>query len=115
MWEEIFQKLNNKGLNPFPIGQHVGLCTENYCVVREGQQSPSVSGNRAGSRLVEVILFVPIGSYIQADVYATAIRAALKELSAIRKTESETPWITDDEVEAYTSSIEYQILKKMEG
>jgi hypothetical protein len=115
MWQQIYDKLSSKGLNPYPVGHHVGLCTEKYCVIREGQQSPSFSGRQAGSQTVEVILFVPIGSYIQTMAYATLVKYALVELPNLRKTGNETPWITDDEKKAYTSSIEYLILKKLEG
>ena len=43
------------------------------------------------------------------------IRAALKEVLDLRKTGFETPAITDDDKKAYTSSIEYVIIKKLEG
>ena len=115
MWQVVYNKLKDKGLNPFPPGKHTGECLERYCVVRDGSQSPSVTGNRTGYGLIDIILFVPIASYIQVKPYVQAVRAAMQELPNLRKTGSETPVITDDEVKAYTTSIEYQVLKKLEG
>jgi len=40
MWKVIFDKLREKGLNPYPPGQHKGECTERYCVVKENSQVP---------------------------------------------------------------------------
>jgi len=39
----------------------------------------------------------------------------MKELDFLRKTGNETPIIIDDTKKAYTTSIEYQIIKKLEG
>lgn len=114
MWRNIYTKLSEKGLNPYAPGQHGGLCTERYCVVLENSQVPYFRSNRTGYRLIDIIVFVPISSYIKVEPYVKEIKAALKELSFLRKTGSETPIITDDEVKAYTTSVEYQIIKKME-
>ena len=68
-----------------------------------------------GYRLIDIIAFVPVASYISIKPYAEEIKAAMKELPFLRYTGNETPVITDDEVKAYTTSIEYQIIKKLEG
>jgi hypothetical protein len=114
MWKSIYTKLKEKGLNPYAPGQHQGLCTEKYCVVKESSQVPFFRSNRTGYRLIDIIVFVPLASYIQVKPYVDSIKTALKELSFLRKTGNETPIITDDEVKAYTTSVEYQIIKKME-
>lgn len=114
MWKIIFDKLEEKGLNPYPPGQHEGECTERYCVIKENSQVPFFNNNKTGYRLIDIILFVPISSYIQVEPYAKKIRAAMEELISLRKTGNETPIIIDDEKKAYTMSIEYQIMKKLE-
>lgn len=115
MWKTIFDKLREKGLNPYAPGQHEGLCDKSYCVVKEGTQIPSIQSNRLGQRVVDIIVFVPLSSYIALEPYMKQIRVALKELPNLRKTGFETPAITDDDKKAYTSSIEYVIIKKLEG
>lgn len=115
MWKKIYLKLQEKGLNPYAPGQHEGQCLERYCVVRESSQVPFFRSNRTGYRLIDIIVFVPIASYIKVKPYTDDIKTALKELSFLRYTGNETPIITDDEKMAYTTSIEYQIIKKLEG
>ncbi|HHV39114.1 MAG TPA: hypothetical protein GXX70_06470 [Tepidimicrobium sp.] len=115
MWKVIFDKLKEKNLNPFPPGQHKGICEEKYCIIKENNQVPYFNTNRLGYKLIDIILFVPLNSYIQVKPYAVEIRAAMKELENLRKTGNETPVIVDDKKEAYTMSIEYIIQKKLEG
>lgn len=115
MWKTIFDKLKEKGLNPYPPGKHEGLCDKPYCVVKEGTQIPSIQSNRVGQRVIDIIVFVPLSSYIALDPYLKQIRSALKELPNLRKTGFETPAVTDDDKKAYTTSIEYVIIKKLEG
>jgi len=115
MWKKVFNKLKENNLNPYPPGKHEGLCLERYCVVREGSQVPYFHSRHIGYSIIDIILFVPISSYVEIEPYASEIRIALKELNFLRKTGNETPVITDDEKEAYTMSIEYQIIKKLEG
>ncbi|MDI6617897.1 MAG: hypothetical protein QME45_04355 [Clostridiales bacterium] len=113
MWQIIYDKLKSWDLNPYAPGQHEGLCENNYCVIREEEQSGMIGTNKVGYRLVDFILFVPIASYIQVEPYINSIKAAMKELPQLKKTGNETPVIVDDEIQAYTTSIEYQILKKL--
>lgn len=115
MWKSIFDKLKEKGLNPYAPGQHKGLCDMPYCVVKEGTQIPSLQSNKLGQRKIDIIVFVPMSSYVVLESYMKKIRSALKELSNIRKTGHETPAVPDDIKEAYTASIEYTIIKKLEG
>lgn len=115
MVRDIYLHLKEKGLNPYPPGQHKGECEEPFVIVMEGTQMASIQSNRVGQRVMDFIIFVPINSYIAIDPYVKDIRQALKELSYLRKTGLETPIITDDEKKAYTTSIQYTILKKLEG
>ncbi len=115
MWQDIYTKLKENNLNPYPPGKHKGLCEEPYVVIKEGTQIPSIQSNRLGQRVIDIIIFVPLNSYIAIDPYVKKIRAALKELPYLRKQGGETPIITDDEKEAYTMSIEYVLQKKLEG
>lgn len=115
MWETIFNKLKEKNLNPYPPGKHEGLCTKPYCVILEGVQMPSIQSNRVGQRVIDIIVFVPISSYIALDPYMKSIRSTLKELPNLRNTGFETQAITDNDKKAYTTSIQYTIIKKLEG
>lgn len=115
MWKTIFDKLRENNLNPYAPGQHQGLCDKPYCVIKESNQIPSLQSNKIGQKVIDIIVFVPLNSYIALEPYMKQIRVALKELSNLRKTGFETPAVTDDDKKAYTASIEYIIMKKLEG
>lgn len=115
MWQKVYDELKAKGLNPYAPGQHRGLCEERYCVIRESSQLPSIRSSRTGYRLMDVIVFVPIASYLAVKPYVREIKGALKGLPFLYATGNETPVIADNEVKAYTTSVEYRILKKLEG
>lgn len=115
MWKAVYDHLKDKGLNPYPPGKHKGPCQASYCVIKDGLQTASIQSNRTGYSILDIIVFVPLDSYVAVGLYMKEIRTALKELTFLRKTGNETPIITDDEKKAYTTSIEYQIFKKLEG
>lgn len=115
MIANIYDKLKIEGLNPYFIGQHKGECDKSFLIIREGNQLPSIGSNQTGQQILDIILFVPARSYIQMNPYRDKVKAALKELSYLRKTGLETPTIADDEKKAYTMSIEYTLQLKLEG
>lgn len=115
MVRDIYTHLKGKGLNPYFPGQHKGNCKDEFVIIMEGTQMPSIRSNQLGQQIIDFIIFVPAESYIKIDPYKKEIRQALKEISNLRKTGQETPTITDDDKKAYTTSIEYVIQKKLEG
>lgn len=115
IWKAVYDKLKAEGLNPYPPGIHTGECTTRYCVIIEGNQIPSVSSNKTGQRILDVIAYTPASDYPALETYKKEIKVALKSLDYLRCTGFETPPIPEDEEKAFSSSIEYTILKKMEG
>lgn len=115
MLTTIYTELKAKNLNPYMPGKHQGICTVPYCVITDGGQLPSINTNRTGLKLVDVLVFVPVSSYPVIDSYTASVKAAMKELPDLRYTGNETSVIVDNDKEAYTKSITYQILKKLEG
>lgn len=119
MIKKIYEHLKgierNENLNPYFIGQHKGECKENFVIVKEGTQIPSMRSNQVGQKVIDIIIFVPANSYISMSDYATKIRTALKQLNYLRKTGLETPVMAEDEKKAYSMSIEYVLQKKLEG
>lgn len=115
MVRNIYNHLKEKGLNPYLIGQHKGVCEEPFVIIREGTQMPSFRSRRVGQKVIDIILFGPINSYVVLIPYRENIIEALKELKCLRKTGTETQTIVDDDKKAYTTSIEYILIKKLEG
>ena len=111
MWQKIYLHLKSEDIDVYSIGQKQGLCDDPYVVVKESGQY-SLGSNKQGYDLVDIIIFYPIGSYSQLFSYKNDIKNHLAELKYLRKTGNETPVIIDDEVKGYTTSIEYQVIKK---
>jgi hypothetical protein len=115
VWCKIYDCLEENGLNPYPLGKHKGECKENFCIIKEGEQIPNIRSNKIGQQIVEIIVYVPYESYLNLRLYVKEIKNVLKELKFLRKTGNETSVIVDDDKKAYTMSIEYILLKKLEG
>lgn len=115
MVQDIYTHLKNNNLNPYFPGQHRGECEEPFVIVMEGTQMPSINSNKIGQQVMDFIIFVPVNSYVAVKPYKNKVKLALKELTYLRKTGLETPVITDDDKKAYTTSIQYVIIKKLEG
>ena len=111
----IFNHLRDKGLNPYFPGQHKGECEEPYVVIRQGSQTPTIGTNRTGLSIIDILIYTPASSYTYMESYSKEVKAALKELNYLRKTGFETPVILEDDKKAYMISIEYVLLKKLEG
>nr|PZN07753.1 MAG: hypothetical protein DIU64_11785 [Caldicoprobacter oshimai] len=113
MWSRIMDKLEEKGLNPYAPGMYEGVCQERFCIVRMSSQMPMAGTNKVGTKLFDIIVYVPKTRYPDIEPYMQEIKEAMKELNFIRPTGNETPPVPDDEKEAFTASIEYQVLKKL--
>lgn len=115
MTNQVYTKLNQMHLNPYYTGQHRGLVRSPHVIIRQGPQIAQIGTNKVGQTQIDIILFVPIESYIKLEPYKKLVIAALKELKWLRKTGFETPVIVEDDKKAYSMSMEYVIQKKLEG
>lgn len=111
----IYDFFKNKNIKVYFPAQHKGLCEFKYVVVRKSSQIASLGTNVTGQQIVDIILYSPRSSYLQAMNFAKEVKQVLKEIDFLRKTGFETPWIVDDEKEAITMSIEYVIQKDLGG
>ena len=113
--ERIFDKLYEHELNPYFVGQHEGICEEDFVIVKDDGILNSINSNRLGQNIVDIILFVPIYDYTRMETYEKQVKNALKELGYLRSQGFKTPVIADDEKKAYTTSMRYVLQKKLEG
>lgn len=112
--KRIYKFLKAKKLKVYFPGQHEGHCTEPYIVIHKRNQLPTAN-NRLGVQAVDMILYVPKTSYIEAEEYEGKVRSNMKTIDFLRKTGFETPWVLDDDKKALTKSMEYVIQKELEG
>ena len=109
--EENIRQAKKQRTKPISTRPACGECREKYCVIRESAQVPYFYTNRLGYRIIDIIVYVPLASYIQVEPYMNDIRAAMKELPFLRKTGTETPIITDDEAKAYRPLLNIRLLR----
>lgn len=112
MWQKIYLHLKKLGYEVYSPGQKRDKCTENYVVIKENGTHALVS-NVSGYKLFDIIIYSPIYNYSSMEFYVENIKKAMDKINDLRPTGNETPAIIDDEVKAYTTSIEYQQFKSL--
>lgn len=113
MWNKVYLHLKSKGIKVYSPGQHKGLCEDSYVVLRDGGGDSFAGTNKVGQSILDVIIYHPNNRYSSLDSYKKEVKKYLEEVKGIRKTGFETPVLMEDEKQAYTTSIEYQILKRL--
>ncbi|WPC42958.1 hypothetical protein [Clostridium sp. JS66] len=112
LWQKIYLNLKNLGYEVYSIGQKRDKCENSYIVIKENGVFAK-AGNVAGYKLFDIIIYHPITNYSSMELYVENIKQDLKCIDELKPTGNETPTVIDSEVEAYTTSIEYQQFKKL--
>lgn len=112
-WQDIYLKLKECLIDVYSPGQHEGICTENYTVVKEAGAS-QVAGISQQQVLYDIMCYVPKNKYSTLGTYVEQIKTVMKDMKPmIMPTYVETTPIFDDAVEGYMVSIQYRNMKKI--
>ena len=114
MFTEIYKHLKNNGFDVYSIGQHKGICSSPYLVIKENGTNEIV-GTSLNSEMVEIMIYYPLGSYSKLNQYKQSTLYCMKLLKGIRRIIESSPTIMDDDKKAYTTSFYYQKIKMKEG
>ncbi|NFM46863.1 hypothetical protein FDB72_12085 [Clostridium botulinum] len=112
LWQKVYLYLKKLGYNVYAPGQKRNKCTESYVVIKENGVHALV-GNISGYKLFDIIVYNPMDQYSTMEFYVENLKEALKKIEDLRPTGNETPSIIDYDVQAYTTSIEYQQFKSL--
>ncbi|MDU1322451.1 MAG: hypothetical protein E6931_13180 [Clostridium botulinum] len=112
LWQKVYLYLKKLGYNVYAPGQKRNKCTENYVVIKENGVHALI-GNISGYKLFDIIVYNPMDQYSTMEFYVENLKEALKKIEDLRPTGNETPSIIDYDVQAYTTSIEYQQFKSL--
>lgn len=112
LWQKVYLYLKKLGYNVYAPGQKRNKCTESYVVIRENGVHALV-GNISGYKLFDIIVYNPMDQYSTMEFYVENLKENLKKIEDLRPTGNETPSIIDYDVQAYTTSIEYQQFKSL--
>ena len=114
MFAQIYKHLKNNGFDVYSIGQHDGICTSPYIVVKENGES-EVVGTSLVNDVVELLIYYPIGKYSELSSYKKRILDVMKYQKGVRRIIEAMPTIIDDDKKAYMTSFTYKKIKKKEG
>ncbi|MBU3208523.1 hypothetical protein KPL28_02600 [Clostridium algidicarnis] len=112
VWQRIFLNLKKLGYEVYSPGQKRDKCTEPYVVIKENGIH-ALNSNVSGYKLFDIIIYNPLSNYSSMEFYVENIKQAMEALIELRPTGNETPAIIDNEVQAHTTSIEYQQFKRL--
>ena len=98
----------------YSIGQHEGICTKPYLVIKENGES-EIAGTSLTNDIVELLIYYPIGTYSKLNEYKQSILYSMKLLKGIRRVIEAMPTIIDDDKKAYMTSFTYRKIKTKEG
>lgn len=111
MRKKIFDIL--KTLYPtYAVGQHEGLCTSPYLVLKFNEQMTSINNDNCGWQFFKVMCYCPKSSIAPLD---GMIEKAKQTLTAngFEFTGNITPDFLDDTKQAFMKSIEFRIPKEV--
>ena len=114
MFAQIYKHLKNNGFDVYSIGQHEGICTNPYIVVKENGES-EVIGTSLINNTVELLIYYPVGTYSKLNEYKQSVLYTMKLLKGIRRVMDPMPTIIDDDKKAYMTSFTYKKIKTKEG
>ncbi len=114
MFAQIYKHLKNNGFDVYSIGQHKGICTNPYIVVKENGES-EVTGTSLINDTVELLIYYPLGKYSELVSYKKKILNVMKYLRGVRRVIEAMPTIVDDDKKAYMTSFTYKKIKTKEG
>ena len=114
MFTQIYRHLKDNGFDVYSIGQHKGICTNPYIVIKENGES-EIAGTSLTNDIVELLIYYPIGTYSKLNEYKQSTLYVMKFLKSIRRVIEPMPTIIDDDKKAYMTSFSYRKIKKKEG
>ena len=114
MFAQIYKHLKNNGFDVYSIGQHEGICSSPYIVVKENGES-EVAGTSLVNDTVELLIYYPVGTYSKLNEYKQSVLYTMKLLKGIRRVIDPMPTIIDDDKKAYMTSFTYKKIKTKEG
>ena len=114
MFAQIYKHLKSNGFDVYSIGQHEGICTKPYIVIKENGEG-KIAGTSLTNDMVELLIYYPIGTYSKLDEYKKSTLYSMKLLKGIRRVIEPMPTIIDDDKKAYMTLFTYRKIKMKEG
>lgn len=105
-YRTIYAHLKSKGFDVYSPGQHKGLCTAPYLVLRN---AGTVTNLSISSTDYEILTYYPADQYSHIEDYVDSVRDVMNELyPGIRLADDSSEPYLDEEVRAFQSSLLYR-------
>lgn len=114
MFKEIYKHLKNNGFDVYSIGQHKGICSSPYLVIKENGVN-EIIGTSLNNEMAEIMVYYPLGAYSELNQYKQSTLCCMKLLKGVRRIIESSPTIIDDDKKAFTTSFYYRKIKMKEG
>ena len=114
MFEQLYKHLKNNGFDVYSIGQHKGICSNPYIVIKENGVG-EIAGTSLVNDTVELLIYYPIGNYSRLASYKQNILNSMKYIKGVRRVIEGMPTVIDDDKKAYMTSFTYRKIKTKEG
>lgn len=113
IWELIYKHLETAGLKVFSPGQHKGVCTEKYVVVKDTGSSRMTTIS-TDLYTYDIMCYVPQEHFSQLEPFVAEVKAIMKTLyPTVKATGLQTAAFLDDTNQAHMVSIQYTNYKKI--
>lgn len=111
-WEDIYNKLKQRGYDVYSPGIKTGDCTAPYVVVTIGSSTEHTSFS-TNVDLYNVLCYVPKQSYSKLEPFVLGVEAVMEELKPmlLQYGQRQTSFY-DDQIKAHMVSIQYKNYKK---
>lgn len=106
MFEKIYEKLKNRNIDVYSIGQHRGNCESPIVIIKEYEPS-EVVGRNYYNNLVNLICYYPLGEYSKVKLFKSQIVKAMEELKEFDINMVGNPITVDDTKKAYMFVLQY--------
>ena len=111
-WQDIFDKLQEKGIKVYSPEVKTGECTFPYVVVKNAGRVVSATIS-SSQDLYDLMCYVPGKQYSTLEGFVDSVEAAMDELfPMLRSNHFRTPSFYDDTVKAHMVSTQYVNWKK---
>lgn len=112
-WQTIFRHLQEQDFDVYPLGQHKGICTSPYIVLRN---NGTILGRGAEQALYELLLYMPVDQISGFEDFIREVKLAMNRLyPALKLVIPEDIHYLDEEVRGCMTSLTYGVVKKSES
>lgn len=109
-YRTLYAFLKSNGFDVYSPGQHKGICTKPYIVLRNGGTVTELS---VSSTDYEILMYYPADKYSHLEDYIDSVRDVMNKLyPGIKLADDASEPYLDEDVRAFQSSLLYRVYNR---